>query len=274
MAGEILEGYTVLGFDLETTGISTRGDRIIQFAFIGADERGDPIEFTKLVNPKRPIPEQSTRVHGILDADVEGEREFTDYLDKLDEIIGGSILVGHNIRAFDWPFLEAEYLRAGRIPAAPKAILDTLLIARSMQIPGRHRLGDLCMFFSINLARAHDACADAAATLLLLWKLMESEPNKFRTTLDELENWKKGDQSKENDLLGPSLDDLETIDPEGKLRLDENGNIILAFGRYKGRSLIEVKRIDRAYVGWIQSPASGFSDDDINKIKSHLSMII
>ena len=48
MAGEILEGYTVLGFDLETTGISTRGDRIIQFAFIGADERGDPIEFTKL----------------------------------------------------------------------------------------------------------------------------------------------------------------------------------------------------------------------------------
>ena len=41
MVGEILDGVRVIALDLETTGISTRNDRIVQFALIGsqANER-------------------------------------------------------------------------------------------------------------------------------------------------------------------------------------------------------------------------------------------
>ena len=40
MATDILDGERVLAFDLETTGISTSTDRVVQIALIGADEEG------------------------------------------------------------------------------------------------------------------------------------------------------------------------------------------------------------------------------------------
>ena len=40
---DVLEGHRVLAFDLETTGISTNNDRIVQVALIGADADGNPI---------------------------------------------------------------------------------------------------------------------------------------------------------------------------------------------------------------------------------------
>ena len=40
MIGDLLDGYRVLAFDLETTGISTRRDRIVQIALVGADVNG------------------------------------------------------------------------------------------------------------------------------------------------------------------------------------------------------------------------------------------
>ncbi|DAC64743.1 TPA: hypothetical protein HA325_06925, partial [Candidatus Thalassarchaeaceae archaeon] len=73
MVGGMLAGYRVLGFDLETTGLDPRSDRIVQYALIGSDEDGSHINQTSLVNPRRTIPAASSRVHGIVDADVKGE---------------------------------------------------------------------------------------------------------------------------------------------------------------------------------------------------------
>ena len=70
MAGEVLEGLTVIGFDLETTGINIKSDRIIQFAFVGATGEDDEIMVEELVDPGRPIPPDSIEVHGIKDSDA------------------------------------------------------------------------------------------------------------------------------------------------------------------------------------------------------------
>ena len=74
---ELLNGERVLAFDLETTGISTSRDRIVQLALIGSDADGSELSYDRLVNPRRPIPYESQRVHGISASDVRAEHEFS-----------------------------------------------------------------------------------------------------------------------------------------------------------------------------------------------------
>ena len=113
MVEGMLTGFRVLGFDLETTGLDYRSDRIVQYALIGSDEDGSHINQTALVNPRRSIPPESSRVHGITDEDVKGESEFSEHLPELSRLISGAVIVGHNVSRFDWRFLELECMRAG-----------------------------------------------------------------------------------------------------------------------------------------------------------------
>ena len=87
---------------------------------------------------------------------------------------------------FDWRFLEMECMRAGVETPRPRAIIDTLTLARRLRIPGRHTLGHLCRRFGIGMERSHQADVDAGATLLLLWRIMQTYPNKFRGSVDDL----------------------------------------------------------------------------------------
>ena len=181
----MLSGYRVLGFDLETTGFNPRSDRVVQYALVGSDADGSHINLQSLVNPGVSIPEVSIRVHGITNDDVRGSGEFGDHIAEMASLMEGSIVVGHNIIDFDWRFVEMECMRIGVEVPCPHAIIDTLVIARRFMIPGSHKLGRLCDRFDIRLERAHRADVDAGATLLLLWKIMQAYPRKFRGTVVE-----------------------------------------------------------------------------------------
>ena len=65
MGHEFLAGEAVLAFDLETTGISTNNDRIVQIALIGSDSFGEAVNYETLINPRRAIPSGASEVHGI-----------------------------------------------------------------------------------------------------------------------------------------------------------------------------------------------------------------
>ena len=182
----VLEGMKVLGFDLETTGFDPRSERIVEFALVGSDVDGTPMNVQSLVNPGRRIPKNATAVHGIADSDVREVGAFESHFGELSRAISDSVIVGHNVLDFDWRFLEMECLRAGVEPPIPRAIVDTLVISRRLMIPGRHRLGDLCEKFGIPLDGAHRAGADASANLLLLWRIMQRYPEEFKGTLDEV----------------------------------------------------------------------------------------
>ena len=62
MGHEFLAGEAVLAFDLETTGISTNNDRIVQIALVGSDSSGDAVHYENLINPRRPIPVSYTHL--------------------------------------------------------------------------------------------------------------------------------------------------------------------------------------------------------------------
>ena len=185
MAVGLQDGHRVLGVDLETTGFDPRSDRIVQFALVGSDSGGSHVNTHALIDPGVPIPIESTRVHGIEDSDVRGSGGFGDHIDSISELIDGAVIVGHNVLAFDWRFMEVECSRIGRDVPEPLAIVDTLVIARRFGVPGRHKLGALCERYGIRLERSHSADADARPNLLILWKLMGAYPNRFAGSIED-----------------------------------------------------------------------------------------
>jgi len=186
MSDALLAGYRVLGFDLETTGFNHRKDRIVQFALVGSDTDGSHINLQSLVDPRVKIPPETTRIHGITNDDVRGMGDFSQHANEIGSMIEDSIIVGHNVLQFDWRFLEVECVRAGMEVPVPRGVIDTLVLARRLRIPGRHTLGHLCARFGIEMARSHQADADAGATLLLLWRMMQAYPDKFSGSIDDL----------------------------------------------------------------------------------------
>ncbi|MBT5284699.1 MAG: hypothetical protein HOL29_01865, partial [Euryarchaeota archaeon] len=67
MGQDLFQGEKVLAFDLETTGVSTHQDKIVQLALIGSAADGTAVNYERLVNPKRSIPYDASRIHGIYD---------------------------------------------------------------------------------------------------------------------------------------------------------------------------------------------------------------
>lgn len=264
---DILQGHKVLAFDLETTGVSTNNDRIVQVALIGADIDGSPIHYDILVNPQRPIPSGASQVHGIFDSDVRSKPIFKHFTEEICDLMEGAVIVGHNARRFDMPLIENEFFRCGVSPPKPLVILDTLEVVRRLRIPRPHNLGAQCARHGIDLSNAHDAAADAAACLLLLWKVMRDHPSSFRRSLPEIEDWLiNGDVRKDESELGRSLSDLESLDNNGRIKIDDKAYIV-AFGRHRGKDLQTIEREDPRYVDWLISP-NGIEDDSAREILS------
>jgi len=257
---DILEGQRVLAFDLETTGVSTNNDRIVQVALIGAQADGSSVHYDVLVNPQRPIPSGASRVHGIYDSKVKSEPVFKHYAAELFELMDGAVIVGHNARRFDMPLLDNEYYRCGMVPPKPLVVLDTLEAVRRLKIARPHNLGAQCTRHGIDLSNAHDAAADAAASLLLLWKIMRDHPSSFRRSLKEIEDWLiNGEVRKDESELGRSLGDLDAFDEQGRIRIDD-GVYIVAFGRHRGKDLVTIAKEDPRYLDWLLSP-NGIEDE-------------
>ena len=87
---------------------------------------------------------------------------------------------------------------------------------------------------------AAQIAADAAASLLLFWRLSVDHAPSFRRSLEELERWAvHGNITSNATDLGRGLGDLELVDNLGIIRKDGK-QMILAFGRHKGRDIREI----------------------------------
>jgi DNA polymerase-3 subunit epsilon len=162
-------------FDTETTGLDpSDGHRVIE---LGCVELIDHVptgeSFHSYLNPERPVPVESQRVHGLSDEFLAGKPLFSEIVDPFLDFLGDAPLVIHNA-VFDIKFINAELARVTR-PHIPLArAIDTIEIAKS-KIPGaRYSLDELCKRFGIDLsARSkHGALLDAELTARLYLELI------------------------------------------------------------------------------------------------------
>ncbi|MDE5695583.1 MAG: 3'-5' exonuclease, partial [Alistipes sp.] len=103
----------IVFFDLETTGVDTSKDRIVEISMIKVMPDGEEITRTRRINPGMPIPAEATAVHGITDEDVADAPKFAQVAKSLEEFIRGCDFGGFNSNRFDLPMLVEEFMRAG-----------------------------------------------------------------------------------------------------------------------------------------------------------------
>lgn len=143
-------------FDLETTGLSIRYDRITEFGAV-IFEHGSIVKSVDLfINPEIPIPlmiQQKTR---ITDDMVRNKPTIEQTIDEILNIFDGAILVSHNI-AFDVGFINEALRRMGREPLH-HPMIDTLSLSRYLfPESSAHRLGNLSRNLGITSYNEDDA---------------------------------------------------------------------------------------------------------------------
>ena len=101
-------------FDIESTGVSPRQDRIIELAAVKVHPDGTEETKTWLLNPTVPIPPETTAIHGISDDIVKDCPTFAESADDIFAFFEGCDLSGFNADRFDIPCIEEEFARTGR----------------------------------------------------------------------------------------------------------------------------------------------------------------
>ena len=158
-------------FDLETTGTSTRKDKIIEISALKV--RGGKVvdEFSTLVNPECEIPFYASQVNHITDDMVEDAPVIEEVLPEFLEFVGDSVLLGQNIQRFDMEFIYRECRDKG-LPDLENGIVDTLPLGRTcLPQMHNHKLSDMAEYFGISTEGAHRALADCYMTYHVYEKL-------------------------------------------------------------------------------------------------------
>jgi DNA polymerase-3 subunit epsilon len=221
-------------FDLETTGIDPQSDRIVEISVLRVEPEGGRETRTRRLNPERPIPPEATAVHGIRDEDVREEPTFRQIARSLLEFLEGVDLAGFNVRRFDLPLLDREFMDCGLdLRVAERRVIDAMVIFHRME---RRDLSAAVRFYlGRELEGAHGAEADIEATAEVLDAQLERYPELPRS-VEELDRWAKRNP--------------DEIDSSGKFRLVE-GEVVFAFGKHQGRPLREIARAERSYLEWL-----------------------
>lgn len=164
-----LAEQTFVVFDLETTGLSSRNDEIIEIGAVKV-RSGEIIEqFSTFVDPGRPISPETTRITGITGDMVAGAPAPVDALAQFEVFAGECVLVAHNAE-FDMGFLKAKtaiYLKQ----KDNHSYLDTLALARTIWPDLKnHKLDTIAGELQINLGQHHRASDDANTAAQILNK--------------------------------------------------------------------------------------------------------
>lgn len=138
-----LDEYVV--FDLETTGLSPwAGDEIIEIGAmkIFGSDIDDANVFHTLVNPKRLIPPDASKVNGITNEMVAQAPTIEEVLPKFLEFVGEAFLIAQNAR-FDMSFLT-KYLVQFKVKKDLE-VYDTMIFSRrAFPSENRHNLDVIC----------------------------------------------------------------------------------------------------------------------------------
>lgn len=175
-------------FDVETTGFSSKNDKIIEIGAVKI-KNGEIVDsFNTLINPEEPLKDEIIALTGITDSMLTNQPKIGEIIGKFEEFISNSLLVAHNA-SFDMGFLKSNFEKNGLI--LEKAYIDTLELSRIFNPNVRsHSLGNVAKRYGVSLENAHRAVDDARATGEVFLRLLDEEFDKesFSNTLKNIES--------------------------------------------------------------------------------------
>ncbi len=226
----------IVFFDLETTGINIANDRIVEISILKVFPNGNKESKTWLVNPVIEIPKEASDIHGITNEKVLNEPTFNMLASQVSMLIEGCDLAGFNSNRFDIPLLAEEMLRAKvNFDMKDRLAIDVQVIFHKKE--ERTLSAGYKFYCGESLENAHSAEADTLAT----YEILKAQLDKY----DDLEN--------DVAFLNEYSTHVQRADFAGFVLMDDDGDEIFSFGKYKGEKAIEVLKKDKGYFSWIQN---------------------
>jgi exodeoxyribonuclease X len=243
----------LLFFDTETTG-NTTNDFLCQLAYKSGTET-----FSGLYRPPIKIPPEASAVHHITNKMVAEHPSLSESgdLPKLKEVFEDkdAVLVAHNA-PFDLLMIKKEGIE-------PKKSICTLRVARHLDKEEkieRYNLQYLRYLLELEVdAEAHDALGD----VLVLEKLYERLEKKM---MEEL-----APTPQENSRVGVTTESVV----KKMIEISSHPSLLhtFRFGKYNGKKIEEVLRLDRSYLEWLLGQklnGDGVDEDWIYTLKHYL----
>ncbi len=226
----------IIFFDLETTGVDTSRDRIVEVSMVKIMPDGERIIKTRRINPQMPIPESSTAIHGITDEDVKDCPTFAQVAKSLAQFVEGCDFGGFNSNRFDLPVLVEEFLRAEvDVDFKRRNFVDVQNIFHKKE--QRTLVAAYKFYCGKDLADAHSAEADTLAT--------------YEVFLSQLERY--DDLPNDIESLAEFSTQNKAADFAGRILIDDKGNEIFGFGKYRNESVTAVFKRDPSYYAWMMN---------------------
>lgn len=169
--------------DIETTGGRPSDDKIIEIAILISDGKKVVDQYQTLVNPQQPVPSYISALTGIQGEMLYDAPVFEEVAGQVQHYLEGNIFVAHNV-GFDYGFVKKAFASLDMRYQSKRVC--TVRLARKV-FPGlpSYSLGRLCKSLQINIEDRHRALGDAAATTILLHKILgEDKENWVQQFLD------------------------------------------------------------------------------------------
>ncbi len=227
----------IIFFDLETTGVDTSRDRIVEISLAKIMPDGEEIVRTRRINPTIPIPAEASAIHHITDDDVKDCPTFRQIAKSLKDFMEGCDFGGFNSNRFDLPLLVEEFMRAGvDINFRNRKYIDVQNIFHKKE--ERTLVAAYRFYCNKELGdAAHGVEADTMATYEVLKAQLDHYP--------DLEN--------DVEFLSKYSTRNETADFAGRIIYNDKGEEVFSFGKYKGQSVEKIFANDPGYYDWMMN---------------------
>ena len=227
----------IVFLDLETTGVDTSRDRIVEISLVKVMPDGSKEVKTRRLNPEMHIPETASAIHHIYDEDVAECPTFREIAKSLWSYLEGCDLAGYNSNKFDIPVLVEEFLRAGvDVDLQKVRFVDVQNIFHKME--QRTLVAAYKFYCGRDLTEAHSAEADTLATYEVLMAQLDRYPEALQNDVDFLADFSSREQA---------------VDFAGRIVYNEKGEEVFNFGKHKGKTVQEVFRTEPSYYSWMMN---------------------
>jgi DNA polymerase III subunit epsilon len=172
---------TIIVFDLETTGLDSKSDRIIEIGAIKLVNLEPVAEFSTLVSTDIEISPTITNITGLTQQDLVGQPQIEPVLNDFLDFIDGGILVAHNAD-FDMPMVKAHYSRMG-IDLEWPTFCTLKMARRILEHLENKKLDTIAEHYGLTFESRHRSIGDVKVTIGVLQGML-NEAKHLKTWAD------------------------------------------------------------------------------------------